>query len=154
MNLSTLRPLTLSHSLALQSTFAVILSVIKHLFQPRVTSAAWTICFNRLHETRVHCTTSFLRHKCWIRHHSDKLLSAAITERSFSDTPGHINTVRSTCLLSHHHSGLTQEEDEGNNPHKQYKLAGFVPAASMLALQRDLITSESSLMFHGKAGQL
>lgn len=114
----------------------------------RVTSAAWTICFNKLHEARVRCSTSLLRHKCWTRQHSDELLLAAITERSFSDTPGHNNTVRSTCLLSHQHSGLAQEEEEGNNPHKQYKLAGFLPAASMLALQRDLITTESSLMFH------
>lgn len=88
-----------------------------------------------------------------MKQNSDKFLSAAITQSSFSDNLGHINTSEAllSCLTT---AGLTQEEDEGDNPHKQYKLAGFSPAASMLALQTDLITTESGLVFHGKAGQL
>lgn len=56
-----------------------------------------------------------------------QLLSVAVTESSFSVTLGHINTRK----LLHSHltsAGLTQEEDKGDKPHKQYSSSCLLPA--------------------------
>lgn len=56
-----------------------------------------------------------------------QLLSAAVTESSFLVTLGHINTR----MVLHSHltsAGLTQEEDKGDKPHKQYSSSCLLPA--------------------------
>lgn len=93
----------------------------------KVSHVQLIICFSKHHKRWLHCATSYLQSKCWIKHSSDKLLSAAISESSFSDTLGHINTrkVLLSCLAT---AGLTQEEDEGDKAHKQYSSSCLLPA--------------------------
>lgn len=54
---------------------------------------------------------------------------SAVTESSFLVTRGHINTRK----VLHSHltcAGLTQEEDKGDKPHKQYSSSCLLPACS------------------------
>lgn len=56
-----------------------------------------------------------------------QLLSVTVTESSFLVTLGHINTRN--VLHSHLTSAvLTQEEDKGDKPHKQYSSSCLLPA--------------------------